>query len=171
MSAYVVSPKHLAVIANVAVKPFASAEFLEKFFEAICPMAYATDGLHSIDEEFRKELQGFKFATTFRKENFTLLTRILAKAIVIGVNTAYPKREQTDLNEYLERISAMFEESKQLAESIKYMQFLKLLHCYEFQTSELQDFEKTLAYQFLQLVYKHGCYIMSEEYDNCQWAI
>ena len=171
MSAYVISAKHLAVIVNLAVKPFACTEFMQKFLSEVRPLAYTTNGLHEIDQEFRKELQNFYFSDTFRKENFSFISRILAKAIVIGVNSAYPHRDQTDLSSYLADVEAQYEYSKDFVQHIKFMQYLKLLHCYEFQASELEDFNKTLAYRFLQIAYKDACYLTADEYDSYQWAI
>lgn len=171
MSAYVVSPKHLAVIVNLAVKPFACSELMEEFLRQVQPLAYTTDGLHEIDLEFKDELARFHLSHTFRKENFSFISRILAKAIVVGVNNANPQHEQTDLQEYLEKINSKFEESKTYVSYIKYMQYLKLLHCYEFQACELKDFEKSLAYKFLQVAYKKACFITGDEYDSYQWAI
>ncbi len=169
MSAYVVSPKHLAVIVNLAVKPFACSELMEEFLSQVQPLAYTTDGLHEIDLEFKEELAKFHLSHTFRKENFSFISRILAKAIVVGVNSA--GQDQTDLKEYLEKINGQFEESKMYVSFIKYMQYLKLLHCYEFQACELKDFEKSLAYKFLQVAYKKACYVTADEYDSYQWAI
>lgn len=170
MSAYVVSPMHLAVLVNLAVKPFTANEFLNHFIDEIQSLVKSTEGLHEIDLEFKEDLQNFS-QINLRKSNFELITKILAKTIVVGVDTAYPHRPQTDLNEYIDATGSKFEESECYVDQIKYMQYLKLLHCYEFQASTLNDFENTVASKFLQTAYKHSCYLTAEEYDSYKWAI
>lgn len=170
MSAYVISAKHLAVIVNLAVKPFVCREFMTGFLNEVQVLVNGGE-LHPIDEAFKKDFLKYKFVHTFRKDNFNLVAGILAKTIVTAVNTAYPHRDQTDLSGYLNEINSVYQESLDYVDSIKFMQYLKLLHCFEFQSCELDGFEKTITYKFLQLAYKHACYLTADEYDSYKWAI
>lgn len=168
MSAFLVSAKHIAIICNTAVFNQRNKNLFVKWFNEIKKTVHYDESVVEFEKKFIDEIKEFEDEWSYF-DNFKLLAKILTNANFESMKYRYPKQDHGDIELYLSKANNLSMRDDLGCKDFNIIQFLKFIHCLQYQSAEHPDYKKSLAYRFIQIAEENAIY-NSPEYDKAEWC-
>ncbi|NWK51877.1 hypothetical protein HYG89_04765 [Acinetobacter sp. SwsAc5] len=168
MSAFLVSAKHIAIVCNAVVFDQTNQRIFFKWLDDIKKSVHFPDSVVEFEKQFIQEIQDFEDELS-QLDNFKLLAKILANANFVSLQYRYPKHDHGDIELYLSRVHKFSMRDDLGGKDLNVIQFLKFVHCLNYQSCEHPDYKKSFAYKFIKLVEELAIY-NSPEYSKAEWC-
>lgn len=168
MSAFLVSAKHIATICNAVVYDKRNQNIFIAWLDEIKKLVRFSDTIVDFEKQFIDEINAFEDEFSYF-DNFKLLAKILTNANFESMKYRYPDHDHGDMELYLSRVYKFSMRDDIGGKDLNVFQFLKFLHCLNYQSCEHPDYEKSLAYKFIRIAEEKAIY-NSPEYDKAEWC-
>lgn len=168
MSAFLVSAKHIAIICNAVTFDQRNKKIFIQWLDEIKKSVHFPDSVVEFEKQFIQEIHDFQDEFS-QIDNFKLLAKILANANFVSLKFRYPEQDHGDIELYLSRVHKFSMRDDLGAKDLNIIQFLKFVHCLNYQSCEHPDYKKSFAYKFTTLVDEYAIY-HSPEYMQAEWC-
>lgn len=168
MSAFIVSHQHIATICNAVTFNQTNQNIFLKWLDKIKKSVCFSDGVVSFEQKFIEEIESFEDELSYL-DNYKLLAKILVNANFESYNYRYTHSQDTEIDIYLSEVNKLSMRDDLGASDINYFQFIKLLHCLNYQSCEHPDYDKSFAKAFISIAEELAIY-NAPEYTNSVWA-